>query len=55
MREQVGGLGEQLVTWENFRGTKKDLDKHCICHGSVMLELALDLFQNYYKIAFCSL
>jgi hypothetical protein len=36
MEEQVGGLGEQLVTKENFRGTKKDLGKRCICHGSVL-------------------
>jgi hypothetical protein len=55
MGEQVGGLEEQLVTQENFGGTKRDLGKHCVCHGSVMSELALDLFQNYYQTAFCSL
>jgi hypothetical protein len=51
----VGGLGEQLVTLGNFGGTKRDLGKHCICHGSVMSELASNLFQNYYQTAFCSL
>jgi hypothetical protein len=55
MGKQVGGLEEQLVTKENFGGTKKDLGKCCIRHGSDRSELALDLFQNYYQIAFCSL
>jgi hypothetical protein len=55
MGEQVGGLGEQLVTKENFGGTKRDLGKQCIYHESVISDLALDLSQNYYQIAFCSL
>jgi hypothetical protein len=55
MEEQVGGLGEHLVIYENFGGTKRDLGEHSICHGSVMSQLALDLFQNYYQTAFCSL
>ena len=55
MGEQVKGLEDQLVTWEKFEGTKKYLGKYCICHGFVMSELILDLFQNYYQIAFCSL
>jgi hypothetical protein len=40
MGEQVGGLGEHDYIRELW---------------SVMLELALDLFQNYYQTAFCSL
>jgi hypothetical protein len=61
MGEQVGGLGEHdyiRELWgnqEGLGGTKRDLGEYCICYGSVMLELALDLFQNYYQTAFCSL
>jgi hypothetical protein len=51
----VGGLEEQLVTKGNIGGNKRDLGKHCICHGSIMSKLALNLFQNYYQIAFRSL
>jgi hypothetical protein len=54
MGEQVKDLGEQLVTLGNFGGTKRDLGKHCICHGSVMSKLALDCLVNSCKIAFGS-
>ena len=39
---------------ENFRGTQRDLGELCLCYGSDMSNLALDLSGNYYKTSFCS-
>jgi hypothetical protein len=35
--------------------TKRDLGELCFCHGFFLLDLTLDLSQNYFKTPFFSL
>jgi hypothetical protein len=49
-----GRFGEAVGYIKEFWRTKRDLGKHYICYGSVMLELTLNCLANSCKTTFDS-